>query len=419
MIKLQNEFYAPGGRNRLMTAHVVVTTYDIMMLDHEHLAKIPWQMVTVDEAHRLKDKGSKTKQMVMELLPKERDPFLLLLTGTPVQNNVDELYTMINLMDSRIYPEDDRGAFVERFTGMDNEGTVKALSNIIQNYLLRRLKDDVVKDEVPAKEETIIWVQLSQKQKEIYRALLDKKKDALQGTSGIDKYAQTGNINNLGMELRKLCNHPMLVDGVEEMITSENMELTPDQLQDKLWLSCGKMQLLDKMLPKLRAEGHKVLIFSQMVRCLDIIEDFLHHRQYPVERLDGNVGGDDRQAAIDRFSSKEADAADSFIFLLSTRAGGVGINLTAADTCIIFDSDWNPQNDLQAQARCHRIGQEKKVSVFRLVTKNCYEEAMFKRSMEKVRESPEKSIGHCLWLCCFPLSRLSSDYACPVLLCVS
>eukprot|EP01047_Picozoa_sp_COSAG01_P029324 COSAG01_NODE_2007_length_8663_cov_13.801378_3_plen_1886_part_00 len=383
-LKIDHDFFAKGGKDRLMKAHVVVTTYDIMMLDHDQLKAIPWQMVTCDEAHRLKDKKSKTKLYVQELLPTDRRPFLLLLTGTPVQNNVDELYTMINLMDDTNYPEDDREDFINRYDKMKSENTVAQLSQIIRKVMLRRMKDDVVKDEVPAKEETIIWVQLSQKQKEIYRALLDKKKDALQGTAGIDKYAQTGSVNNLGMELRKLCNHPMLVEGVEEMIAEENAGLTESEIQDKLWLSCSKMQLLDKMLPKLRAEGHKVLIFSQMVRCLNILEDYMRHKQYPVERLDGNVSGDDRQAAIDRFSSKDADAADSFVFLLSTRAGGVGINLTAADTVIIYDSDWNPQNDLQAQARCHRIGQDKMVSVYRLVTKNCYEEAMFKRSMEKL-----------------------------------
>ena len=117
--------------------------------------------------------------------------------------------------------------------------------------------------------------------------------------------------------------------------------------------------LLDKLLPKLKAEGHRVLIFSQMVKMLDILSDYLVERRYSHERLDGSIRGDLRQAAIDRFCKP---GSDTFIFLLSTRAGGLGINLTAADTCIIMDSDWNPQNDVQAMARSHRIGQSKKVS---------------------------------------------------------
>jgi chromodomain-helicase-DNA-binding protein 7 len=187
------------------------------------------------------------------------------------------------------------------------------------------------------------------------------------------------------MELRKLCNHPTLIKDVEEIWQAEHAALPLDELHQQVWIKgCGKMLLLDKMLPKLRTEGHKVLIFSQMVKMLNVLEDYMEWRGYPCERLDGNVHGKERQDAIDRFSNDSEGGPDSFVFLLSTRAGGVGINLTAADTCIIYDSDWNPQNDLQAQARCHRLGQEKAVSVYRLVTNNCYEEAMFKRSIQKL-----------------------------------
>jgi superfamily II DNA/RNA helicase len=140
------------------------------------------------------------------------------------------------------------------------------------------------------------------------------------------------------------------------------------------------MVLLDKLLPKLRREDHKVLIFSQMVKMIDVIEEFCESRGYPVERLDGRVQGNDRQKAIDRFNTDPK----SFIFLLSTRAGGVGINLTAADTVIIFDSDWNPQNDIQAMARCHRIGQSKNVTVYRLITRRSFEAEMFERASKKL-----------------------------------
>jgi chromodomain-helicase-DNA-binding protein 7 len=188
------------------------------------------------------------------------------------------------------------------------------------------------------------------------------------------------------MELRKCCNHPFLIKGAEDQILSELRPLHPDKSEEEfqnlaLIQSSGKVVLIDKLLPKLKQDGHKVLIFSQMTRVLDLLEEFLVHMSYSYERIDGNVRGDLRQAAIDRFSKPDSDR---FIFLLCTRAGGLGINLTAADTVIIFDSDWNPQNDLQAQARCHRIGQTKMVKVYRLITANTYEREMFDKASLKL-----------------------------------
>jgi superfamily II DNA/RNA helicase len=209
---------------------------------------------------------------------------------------------------------------------------------------------------------------------------------------------------NIQMELRKCCNHPYLISGVEQkemedleevMVTKleedakkghcepeafNNEEFDKRRITDSSIPSSGKMVLLDKLLPKLLKEGHKVLIFSQMVKMIDLIEEFCEFRVYNCERLDGRVGGNDRQKAIDRFNNDD----DSFVFLLSTRAGGVGINLTAADTVIIFDSDWNPQNDVQAMARCHRIGQRKSVTVYRLITRKTFEHEMFERASRKL-----------------------------------
>ena len=191
---------------------------------------------------------------------------------------------------------------------------------------------------------------------------------------------------NIMMELRKCCNHPFLIRGVEQSIVAETREKKPELKNDDLVLqsmldSSGKMVLLDKLLPKLRSQGHKVLVFSQMVRMLDIIQDYLTLKGYSFERIDGGVKINERQAAIDRFS---APGSDRFIFLICTRAGGFGINLTAADTVIIYDSDWNPQNDIQAQARCHRIGQDKAVKVYRLITNRTYEMEMFQRANLKL-----------------------------------
>ena len=151
--------------------------------------------------------------------------------------------------------------------------------------------------------------------------------------------------------------------------------------------ACGKFRLLDKLLPKLKSGGHRVLIFSQFTMMLDVLQDYLDAHEMIYERIDGSVTGLQRQTAIDRYQGRGAHANDPnppFVMLLSTRAGGVGINLTAADTCIIYDSDWNPQNDIQAQARCHRIGQTKPVNVYRLITRNSYEQQMFEVASQKM-----------------------------------
>ena len=225
-------------------------------------------------------------------------------------------------------------------------------------------------------------MELTTIQKKLYRAILERNFAFL--SKGATSSANVPNLMNTMMELRKCCNHPFLITGAEEKVLAEHdlsmHEKTPKHATVMIDAS-GKLVLIHKLLPKLKANGHKVLVFSQMVRCLDILEDYLVHMRYPYERIDGRVRGNLRQAAIDRFSKPDSDR---FVFLLCTRAGGLGINLTAADTVIIFDSDWNPQNDIQAQARCHRIGQSRSVKVYRLITRNSYEREMFDRASMKL-----------------------------------
>lgn len=227
-------------------------------------------------------------------------------------------------------------------------------------------------------------MELTTVQKKFYRAILERNFTFL--SKGAVSTSNVPNLMNTMMELRKCCNHPFLITGAEEKIVGEYAANVVGELTATIHLTSmieasGKLVLIDKLLPKLKAGGHKVLLFSQMVRCLDILEDYLICKKYPFERIDGRVRGNLRQAAIDRFSKPDSDR---FVFLLCTRAGGLGINLTAADTVIIFDSDWNPQNDLQAQARCHRIGQVKSVKVYRLITRNSYEREMFDRASMKL-----------------------------------
>eukprot|EP00062_Callorhinchus_milii_P025224 gi/632985974/ref/XP_007909983.1/ PREDICTED: chromodomain-helicase-DNA-binding protein 6-like isoform X3 [Callorhinchus milii] len=353
----------------------IITTFEMILADCPELRKIQWRCVIIDEAHRLKNKNCKLLEG-LKLMGLEHK---VLLTGTPLQNTVEELFSLLNFLEPTHFPSEN--TFLEEFGDLKTDEQVKKLQAVLKPMMLRRLKDDVEKNLAP-KEETIIEVELTNIQKKYYRAILERNFSFL--AKGANQ-ANMPNLLNTMMELRKCCNHPYLINGAEEKILDEFREVrspeAPDYQLQAMIQAAGKLVLIDKLLPKLIAGGHKVLIFSQMVRCLDILEDYLIHRRYTYERIDGRVRGNLRQAAIDRFSKPDSDR---FVFLLCTRAGGLGINLTAADTCIIFDSDWNPQNDLQAQARCHRIGQSKAVQVYRLITRNSYEREMFDKASLKL-----------------------------------
>jgi SNF2 family DNA or RNA helicase len=340
----------------------------------------------------LKNQSSRLTEHLRSL---ERD-HCILLTGTPLQNKTEELWALLNFLSPQAFPG--LPEFLERFGDLKDSTQVKRvkpisssfifsllphplssqvaeLHEMLKPFLLRRVKEDVEKS-LPPKEETIVEVELTSIQKKYYRAIYERNTTFLFRGS---KPANAPSLMNVVMELRKCCNHPYLNRGVEDVITADCGTL--DAVTKMRIDSSGKMLLLDKLLPKLKEGGHQVLVFSQMVRVLDIIADYLRCKRYLFERLDGSVRGNERQAAIDRFVKPEYQR---FIMLLSTRAGGLGLNLTAADTVIIFDSDWNPQNDLQAQARAHRIGQTQSVKVYRLLTKKTYEMHMFHRASMKL-----------------------------------
>uniref|UniRef100_A0A915Q7V9 Uncharacterized protein n=1 Tax=Setaria digitata TaxID=48799 RepID=A0A915Q7V9_9BILA len=375
----QTEFYyrpeeLKGGKRNVVKFDALITTFEMVVSDCDVLKQISYQVCIIDEAHRLKNRNCKLLTSGLLSLTAEHR---VLLTGTPLQNNIEELYSLLNFLEPEQFHSS--SAFLEEFGQCQTEDQVQRLQDILKPMMLRRLKEDVEKTLQP-KEETIIEIQLSNTQKKYYRAILERN------FSHLCKGTSVPSLMNAMMELRKCCNHPFLISGAEEQILAEVKTGHPDWSEDDVYQhalvqSSGKLVLIAKLLPKLHADGHKVLIFSQMVRVLDIIEEFLVAQNYTFERIDGNVRGDLRQSAIDRFSKKDSDR---FIFLLCTRAGGLGINLTAADTVIIFDSDWNPQNDLQAQARCHRIGQTKMVKVYRLITCNTYEREMFDKASLKL-----------------------------------
>uniref|UniRef100_A0A8C0R480 Chromodomain helicase DNA binding protein 2 n=1 Tax=Canis lupus dingo TaxID=286419 RepID=A0A8C0R480_CANLU len=255
--------------------------------------------------------------------------------------------------------------------GKGRENGYQSLHKVLEPFLLRRVKKDVEKS-LPAKVEQILRVEMSALQKQYYKWILTRNYKALaKGTRG-----STSGFLNIVMELKKCCNHCYLIKPPEENERENGQEVLLSLIR-----SSGKLILLDKLLTRLRERGNRVLIFSQMVRMLDILAEYLTIKHYPFQRLDGSIKGEIRKQALDHFN---ADGSEDFCFLLSTRAGGLGINLASADTVVIFDSDWNPQNDLQAQARAHRIGQKKQVNIYRLVTKGTVEEEIIERAKKKM-----------------------------------
>ncbi|ETV98551.1 hypothetical protein, variant [Aphanomyces invadans] len=372
LIRMQGWYYPNMTHTKsVFKFNVCLTTFETILADFEEFESIHWRLLAVDEAHRLKSAGSRVLKQ-MRVLNVDRK---LLLTGTPLQNNTQELWVLLNFLEPVIF--DNMEEFNDKYGRLHSQEQVMQLQRMLTPYLLRRVKEDVEKS-IPPKEETIIQVELTTLQKQYYRAIYEKNRSFL--------YLGTQNglptLNNLQLQLRKCCNHPFLIKGAEEReLEALGAAPDPEKLMQTTIQASGKMVLVSKLLPKLKAEGHKVLIFSQFIRQLDLLERYCEHEGFIYERLDGSSMGTSRQAAIDRFSKKNSK---SFIFLLSTKAGGVGINLIAADTVIIFDSDWNPQNDLQAQSRCHRIGQKKSVKIYRLVTRNSYESEMFDRASRKL-----------------------------------
>ncbi|EPQ10012.1 Chromodomain-helicase-DNA-binding protein 2 [Myotis brandtii] len=352
------------SQTKRLKFNALITTYEILLKDKTVLGSINWAFLGVDEAHRLKNDDSLLYKTLIDFKSNHR----LLITGTPLQNSLKELWSLLHF----IMPE--KFEFWEDFEedhGKGRENGYQSLHKVLEPFLLRRVKKDVEKS-LPAKVEQILRVEMSALQKQYYKWILTRNYKALaKGTRG-----STSGFLNIVMELKKCCNHCYLIKPPEENERENGQEILLSLIR-----SSGKLILLDKLLTRLRERGNRVLIFSQMVRMLDILAEYLTIKHYPFQRLDGSIKGEIRKQALDHFN---ADGSEDFCFLLSTRAGGLGINLASADTVVIFDSDWNPQNDLQAQARAHRIGQKKQVNIYRLVTKGTVEEEIIERAKKKM-----------------------------------
>ncbi|KAG4157280.1 hypothetical protein ERO13_D02G052600v2 [Gossypium hirsutum] len=342
---------------------VCVTSFEMAIKEKSALRRFSWRYIIIDEAHRIKNENS----LLSKTMRLYNTNYRLLITGTPLQNNLHELWSLLNFLLPEIFSSAETFDEWFQISGEnDQQEVVQQLHKVLRPFLLRRLKSDVEKG-LPPKKETILKVGMSQMQKQYYRALLQKDLEV------VNAGGERKRLLNIAMQLRKCCNHPYLFQGAEPG--------PPYTTGDHLVTSAGKMVLLDKLLPKLKERDSRVLIFSQMTRLLDILEDYLMFRGYQYCRIDGNTGGEDRDASIEAFNKP---GSEKFVFLLSTRAGGLGINLATADVVILYDSDWNPQVDLQAQDRAHRIGQKKEVQVFRFCTEYTIEEKVIERAYKKL-----------------------------------
>lgn len=364
--------------------NVLLTTYEYTMKDKHVLRKYEWQYIIVDEGHRMKNAQSK---FAMTLGTMYRSRNRLLLTGTPLQNSLPELWALLNFLLPTIFESVD--TFEQWFskpfsqfsgTGNDTQNDlsdeermliINRLHQVLRPFLLRRVKASVL-DQLPEKVERVLKCELSGWQKILYRRIQQGgaillEQEGNEKTSKA-KYTFKG-LSNVLMQLRKVCNHPYLFQPQGYPIDFD------------LVRSSGKFELLDRMLPKLKAAGHRVLMFSQMTQLMHILEDYFQYRGFTYLRLDGSTSADEREQRMFMFNASDSP---HFIFLLSTRAGGLGLNLATADTVIIFDSDWNPAMDAQAQDRAHRIGQKNEVRVFRLVTNSPVEEKILSRATNKL-----------------------------------
>lgn len=417
------------AKNGISDLDVVLTTYHMMGASGEEKKMwrvTPFQYVIFDEAHMLKNMTSQRYENLLRIRAERR----ILLTGTPLQNNLLELMSLLCFVMPKLFGgkiEDIKALFQGKVKskgeGADEPGTfernqIERAKQIMKPFILRRLKKDVL-SHLPTKTEKIIKTPMLDSQKEKYLALVNE----YQSETGMIKGTTDISGMSIMMDMRKLANHPLLLryyfsdadvrkiarklagdsdwkgNNVEEafqdiaylsdlkllQLKEKYTSLYDLKIPEKLIVASGKFRQLDELLPKLKSEGHRVLIFSQFTMMLDIMEHYLKIRKYGFLRLDGQTAVTDRQEMIDLYTQDP----NIFVFLLSTKAGGLGINLTAADTVIIHDIDFNPYNDKQAEDRAHRMGQTKPVTIYKLVSEGTIEEGMLMIAQEKLQLEKE------------------------------
>ncbi|CAM9280539.1 unnamed protein product [Chrysoparadoxa australica] len=366
---------------------VVVTTYEMMAAESNFFKRrFLWRVIVVDEGHRLKNDKSQLSQK-LKLVPAY---CRILLTGTPLQNNLRELWALLHFLMPDVFTPPTAEQFEQGFDlvkGICDSGRLREARDLLSILMLRRVKEQVAIP-LPPKKEIRVLIKLTPKQHALYKHLLVSQDssmlESIMKVPTIEGEDADGELSaeatkdmdykklmNLLLQLRKICNHPLLLGDFD----------TADVAADALVESSGKLQILDRMLPKLQEDNHRVLMFTQFTSMLDILEEYCRSRGHEYVRLDGSTNRVQRRLDIRRYN---ALGSKLFIFLISTRAGGLGINLASADTVILYDSDWNPQVDLQAMERAHRIGQTKPVRIYRLVMRGSVEERMVTRAQKKL-----------------------------------
>ncbi|KAJ1029984.1 hypothetical protein NDA16_000897 [Ustilago loliicola] len=360
--------------------HVVVASDSSVRGDSLPLRKVGnWDVIIVDEGQNLKSGKSVLLKRLNEMHAEHR----VIMTGTPLNNNVTELFNLLNWLEPGGQWKDVK-ALENEYSVLKPEA-IEELQKRLKPYFLRRLKKEVL--DLPPKIELIVPASLRPIQKRIYRSILESNIEDIQALAASretggkkNKKSTIANLNNTLMQLRKCIQHPYLIaPDLETREGDANYEATWEH--QRLIDASAKLSLLQRLLPKLKANGHRILLFSQFVINLDIVEVFLRGEGYKFLRLDGNVGQKQRQKGIDAFNAPDSPY---FIYMISTRAGGIGINLATADTVIIMDPDWNPHIDMQAIARAHRIGQTKKLLVFTLMCKATAEERIIEGAKRKM-----------------------------------
>ncbi|KAK7293403.1 hypothetical protein RJT34_16268 [Clitoria ternatea] len=378
--------------NVMLPFDLLLTTYDIALMDQDFLCQIPWQYAIIDEAQRLKNPSSVLFTVLKDcyIMPRR-----LLMTGTPIQNNLSELWALMYFCMPSVFGT--LNQFLSSFKGISYltpvhdapmvKERLQILRSVLGAFMLRRTKSKLMECGtlvLPPLTGTTVLVPLVSLQKKVYMSILRKELPKLLAlSSGI---SNPQSLQNIVLQLRKACSHPYLFPGIEP---------EPYEEGEHLVQASGKLLILDQLLQKLHYSGHRVLLFAQMTHTLDILQDFLELRKYSYERLDGSVRAEERFAAIRSFSNSstsmhlnsEVDQNEAFVFMISTRAGGVGLNLVAADTVIFYEQDWNPQVDKQALQRAHRIGQMNHVLCINLVTEHTVEEVIMRRAERKLQLS--------------------------------
>lgn len=332
---------------------VVITSYALIRRDIKHFKDINFRYIILDESQNIKNAMSQTAQAVKQLQSTHK----LALSGTPIENKLEELWSVFDFLmpGFLLTMAEFNSRYVNPIMERQDKTVEKRLKLQIYPFILRRMKRDVAKD-LPDKVENIAYCELTDEQKDFYLQVLDSTKEELFKSieqNGLEKSRLS--IFSALLRLRQICCHPRLYD-------KENV---------KHIMSSGKFEKLKVMLEEIISEGHRVLLFSQFVNMLDIVKGWLEREGIEYEYLTGKTK--DRQAAVEHFNNSNIP-----IFLISLKAGGTGLNLTGADYVIHYDPWWNPAVEDQATDRAYRIGQTKKVFVYRLITKNTVEEKIQK-----------------------------------------